>query len=84
MTRMNYGLNHARDLSSRPVDPSKARKAKKKTKRRNTEPFEAKFHGRCSSCGLPWHPQDRIALQPGGKYGHWVCPKPVDNREPLG
>jgi hypothetical protein len=38
------------------------------------ETFLAKHTGRCRSCKQLWQPGDYISAQPGGGYGHAVCP----------
>jgi len=50
VTRMNYGLNHARDLTVRPINlGDRKRLAGKRSKKRKTG-FSSKYGGNCANC----------------------------------
>lgn len=66
--------------------PNRRRSATKRRKSRGKVPFggtfQARYYGTCRTCLIRWEPGDYICLQPGGGYGHAVCPTPVENRPP--
>lgn len=50
MTRMNYGLNHSRDLTFRRVSESDLKRAAKARVGKKKTAWSAKYRGSCANC----------------------------------
>jgi hypothetical protein len=74
MTRMNYGLNHSRDLTVRDIEWADRQRLRAK-RLRKAKGFFAKYPGRCATCKSEF---PRLTLVQKNKLGMIVhsggCP----------